>query len=95
MPHVAQMKGLKRLNLDNVGYPAEGVALTDEGSQHLGQLKNVTWIHLGKTQIGDSGLAELAKLSHLDDLIITYCENVTDEGVEKLQQALPNLKIDR
>ena len=95
MPAMATLGSLKRLNLDHVGYPEENVALTDKGVQELAKLNNLEWIHLGKTQVGDAGLEALATLPNLKELIITFCPNVTDAGVKKLQDARPELKISR
>jgi hypothetical protein len=95
MPHVAEMRALKRLNLDNVGFPAESVALTDEGVTHLAGLSNLEFLHLGKTQVSDAGLAALTGLRNLKQLVITFCPRVTDAGVAKLKEAIPALSIDR
>ena len=69
--------------------------MTDEGVMHLAGLENLNWLHLGKTKVGDAGLEALSGLSNLQELVITFCPNVTDQGVEKLQAALPDLKIVR
>ena len=48
-------------------------------------------LHLGSTGITDAGLKDLAQLKELKQLILTFCEGVTDSGIEQLQQALPEL----
>ena len=37
------------------------------------------------------GLKELVELKELKQLMLTFCENVTDSGVEQLQQSLSEL----
>ena len=95
MPHLAEMKGLKRLNLDHVRYPAENIELTDAGVKQLSGLTNLEFLHLGKTQVGDEGLAAIEGLKNLNLLIITFCPNISDQAFEQLCQALPNTTIDR
>ena len=93
MQYVGQLTNLTRLNLDNVGFPSKNILLTDDGVKHLATLKKLEWLHLGKTKITDASLEIVAGLPKLNELVITFCQNVTDEGIEKLRQARPNLKI--
>jgi hypothetical protein len=51
-------------------------------------------LSLYRTQITDAGLAHLAGLAYLRRLVVGRT-HVTDEGVKKLQQALPNCRIER
>jgi hypothetical protein len=44
------------------------------------------------TNVGDSGLRYLETLKHLEVVNLTETL-VTDDGVKRLQQALPNCKI--
>jgi hypothetical protein len=47
---------------------------------------------LGHTQIGDDGLKHLSGLTELKSLSLNGTQ-VTDQGIKKLQQALPNCNI--
>jgi len=46
----------------------------------------------GSSQITDGGLVHLEDLPKLESLFV-FQTQVTDEGVKKLQQALPNCKV--
>jgi hypothetical protein len=56
-------------------------------------LTDVARLFLGHTQVADTGLEHLEGLGQLQWLSLRGTQ-VTDEGVKKLQQALPNCKID-
>ena len=49
---------------------------------------------LGRTKITDAGLEYLQRLTKLHELYL-WDTKVTDQGVKKLQQALPNCEIER
>ena len=55
-------------------------------------LSRVTHLDLSDTQITDAGLQHLTGLIQLQYLYLKRTK-VTDEGVKKLQQALPNCQI--
>ncbi|MGO8751435.1 MAG: hypothetical protein ACLQNE_36270 [Thermoguttaceae bacterium] len=55
---------------------------------------NVIEVCLDNTQVTDSDLECLKGLTHLQELHLK-CTQVTDQGVKKLQQALPNCQIVR
>ena len=57
-------------------------------------LKSLRCLILGGTSVTDAGLEHLKALADLERLDVRRI-NVTDEDVEKLQQALPNCKIVR
>ena len=46
------------------------------------------------TQVTDAGLENLKGLHQLQSLWLC-CTKVTDDGLKKLQQALPNCQIER
>lgn len=57
----------------------------------LQELKNLKILSLRETQVSD--ISPLRKLIKLEQLDITKCNNITEEQVEDLQKALPNLEI--
>jgi Leucine-rich repeat (LRR) protein len=61
---------------------------------HFKGLAQLQTLHLKGTQITDGGLKHLKGLTQLRlvDLVFT---KVTDAGAERLQKALPNVKIER
>ena len=59
----------------------------------LKSLRNLKELYLVGTQV--SNLEPLKDLKQLESLQIFICNNITDEQVEELQKALPNLKISR
>jgi hypothetical protein len=93
MVHVGAMTQLKRLNLDNVRFPGDNVFLTDEGLKQLAGLKDLEWLHVGKTEITDAGLKQLAGFKKLKHLEVTVFDKVTPAGVAELKKALPGLEV--
>lgn len=86
---LASMTKMKRLNLDKC-------QVTDAGLVNLKGLSNLEFLHIGSTRVTDTGLVELEGLKNLKHLVITFCNDITDDGVTKLQAALPGLeKIER
>lgn len=85
--HIARLKNLKRLRLDET-------PITDAGLIHLTRLPKLHTLNLSSTQITDAGLAHLAKLHNLKELYLQKTQ-VTPAGTAKLQQALPGADIIR
>jgi len=57
------------------------------------ELTNLQILYVYQTQISD--LEPLKELTNLQRLYISGCNNITDQQVEDLQKALPNLEIER
>lgn len=70
-----------------------GTPVADNNLKHVGRLRCPKWIDLSKTKITDAGLIHLKGLSGLRHLDLTDT-HVTTEGVKKLQESLPNCKIE-
>jgi serine/threonine-protein kinase len=68
--------------------------IEDEDLAHLPNAANLRNLNLSGTGISDKGLTHLHSLRQLQTLDLNSTK-VSEEGVEKLQQALPNLKIAR
>ncbi len=72
--------------------------VTDDWIQeHIMRLTNLQSLGLHDTQVTDAGLEHLKRLPNLRELHLTlsvYDTYLTVEGVEKLQQALPNCEIE-
>jgi hypothetical protein len=84
---LAGVNPLKGLLLDDT-------KITDDDLLHLEHLTRVQWLSLEGTPITDAGLKHLTSLTRLEWLGLKRTQ-VTDAGVKKLQQALPNCKIER
>ena len=82
---IQHLTNLESLNLDNT-------RLSDEGASYLSGLTKLTFLHLGSTQITNQALTHLEGLTNLKDLVVTRTA-VDEEGVEQLQEKLPNTKI--
>jgi hypothetical protein len=68
--------------------------ITDAGLAHLAGCKSLIVLDISGTGVTDAGLVHLSSVRNLLELNLTDT-NVTDEGVDKLQKALPNLKVIR
>ncbi len=71
-----------------------GTKFDDEGLRNLAKIPNLTSIIAVGTKVTDAGLAELAKLSNLTYLNVESTD-VTAEGAQRLQNALPKLRLYR
>jgi hypothetical protein len=84
---IEPIRGLTNLtNLDLSGFPAIDLEL-------IANFENINWLSLCNTNLND--LEPIKKLKRLEVLSIKNCANITDQQVEDLHKALPNLKIER
>ncbi|MBN1973472.1 MAG: leucine-rich repeat domain-containing protein [Sedimentisphaerales bacterium] len=81
---IGDLKKLQTLSL---------VGISFRNAEILKNLTNLKELNLFRTNISD--LEPLKALTNLQTLDIKDCKNITDEQVEDLQKALPNLKIIR
>jgi hypothetical protein len=79
---------LKKLNLD------DNSSIDDRSIDSLLNVKSLEFLHLGKTQVSDSGIQKLSALSQLKTLIVNDTV-VTQEALQQLQSKLPSLRIVR
>jgi len=85
------LKGLE--NLEDLDLYRTNI--TDAGLEHVKGLKNLRYLNLHwQKKVTDAGLEHLKGLERLRHLDLRGTK-VTDGGVENLQRALPNCKIDR
>jgi len=87
LAQLGEMSGLTTLGLDHA-------RISDAGLVHLERLTGLQKLSLSGTQVTDSGLVCLRGLTGLRRLLLLDATPVTREGVQQLQKALPNLKID-
>ena len=85
LQNVERLARLQRLCLG-------GTRVSDAGLQHLGGLTQLQELDLGSTGVSDASLQHLKGLTQLKSLNLSNTR-VTDAGVKRLQQALPNCKI--
>ena len=81
------MPELTWLNLDKT-------TITDAGIASLVPLQKLEWMHLGSNDLTDASVESLAQLKGLKQLILTFNPGITADGQAKLQEALPNCKIE-
>ena len=86
LAHLAGLTSLKRLHL-------EKTKVSDDGLAHLANLENLSYLNLYQTGVTDASLPHLEGLKNLKNLYL-WKTQVTADGVEKLQQALPECEID-
>jgi hypothetical protein len=77
MAHVGRMKRLESL------YFWDATKITDAGAKHLQDMPRLRYIHLSTSQVGDEGLAAIAKLPNLEGLSMQR-NKITDVGVAHL-----------
>ena len=111
LANLAGLTQLRKLGLDDTKVTGAGLAhlagltqlqtlslgrteVTDAGLENLQGLTGLQVLSLDDTQITDAGLAHLRGLTALQTLYL-HDMKVTDAGVKKLQEALPNSKIER
>jgi len=86
--------GLKHLSglsqLEYIGL--QHTELTGAGIAHLLDLPNLRWISLAYTGTSDAELDQFSDMRQLRGLSL-FGANVTDKGVERLQQALPDCVV--
>jgi hypothetical protein len=70
------------------------IMINDANLEQVGDLHQLLWLDLSLTRVTDKGLEHLKRLKSLRNLWLNDT-GVTDPGVKKLQQALPNCKIER
>ena len=87
LEHIKGLHSLTTLRLD-------GTQVTDAGLEHLKEMAGLRQLSLLNTEVSDAGLLHLEGLAEFQN-INADPENtkVTDEGLKKLQQALPNCRI--
>ena len=83
---IAELKELEYLNL----YEAK---VTDAGLGKLAGLNKLQTLVIDRANVTDAGLEHLHRMKQLKWIGLIYTQ-VTTAGVKKLQQALPNCKID-
>lgn len=87
MEAVPHLPALRRI--DFVGSPA-----TDAGLVHVRGLRRLQRLNLADTQITDAGLEHLTGLTQLRELCLRGTA-VTAAGVQRLQEALPDCRMER
>ncbi len=87
LTHLEELTSIERLHLENT-------KITDAGLSSLKKLTNLKYLNLYGTAVSDAGLKRLAALKSLRKLYL-WQTKVTDSGAAELQQALPDLEINR
>ncbi len=85
-----------------VDFHLQGTSCNDEQLASLAKIKNIvslglvnlTYLNLYGAAVTDAGLAQLTGLKNLRNLYV-WQTKVTDEGIQKLKQALPGVNIDK
>lgn len=85
MSNLAQFTHLTRLHIGNT-------AVTDRGISHLKNLVYLESLNLYGTRVTDEGLQQLSSLKNLKTLYL-WKTGVTPEGAARLQNSLPQLKV--
>ena len=67
--------------------------MTDAGLKTIAQLESLQQLRIGSKKLTDDGLLALASLKNLKLLFLTKGSAITEEGMTKLKQALPQCKV--
>ena len=62
--------------------------LPGSGFEDLAKLKDLKLLHLGSTNATDATLEQIGKVTWLRQLVLSDCEQVTDTGVQHLQDCV-------
>lgn len=90
LPWLAVLKDLEYISLSGTG------GVTDEGLRTLASLPKLRSLHLNGTQVTADGLIrESPPLRKLRRLCLMFCDGVTEVGAERIQKALPQVKVVR
>ena len=71
-----------------------GNPISDAGLAYIKQIPSLENLNLNGTQITDRGLPQLYELRNLKSLILLNNDGITPAGINALQKALPNCKIE-
>jgi hypothetical protein len=85
--HLALCTKLESLDLG-------GTEITDLGLDRLTNLHRLKMLDVGGTEITDAGATKLERFEHLAELFVSR-SRFTVDGIERIQRALPNLKVHR
>jgi Leucine-rich repeat (LRR) protein len=88
---VKELAGLQQLRSLHLS----GTQVADAGVKALGGLPRLQFLTLSETGVGDAGIVALAGCPRVTTLILGKKNKVTDAGVQQLQAALPQLRIQR
>jgi hypothetical protein len=86
LEHLKELTDLRRLELSDT-------AIGSIGLESLKGLTKLRSLNLARTKVSDAGLQHLKRLTNLKSLDLKQTQ-VTSEGVEKLQEALPDCRIE-
>jgi len=81
---IAQIAKLKNLKYLWVGCGTNSL-LTDKALQHLSKLQSLEYVHIGGRGFTDAGMDDLAKLTNLRKLNISFDNSITNKGLAKLK----------
>jgi hypothetical protein len=85
---LCELGGLEHLRLSQTW-------ITDTGLRTVADLRGLTGLDLSMTAVTDVGLRHLESLRNLEILCLARCPHITDEGIARLQKALPKCEIYR
>lgn len=86
MTHVANMSGLKKLDLNRMTLSARGL-------KKLEKLKKLKMLYLYNAKVTDTDLIALKRLTWLE--LLDLPPSVGDRLLEELRRSLPNTKVER
>ncbi len=80
-----KLKELRRLDLSLT-------SVNDDGMQALHPLEKLEYLRIWDVKISDVGLSHLQEIKTLKQVLLAHAE-VTASGLEKLRNAIPNIKV--
>lgn len=64
---------------------SENRNITDKGMVFLATLSQITWLHIGSTDITNEGTPILAAMTQLEYLSLSFCPRLGDRGMRPLK----------
>ena len=81
---IAQIVKLKNLKYLWVGCGTNS-PLTNVALQYVSKLQSLEYLHIGGKGLSDAGIDDLAKLTNLRELHLSFADSITNEGLAKLK----------
>lgn len=89
---ISYLGGMTSLESLKISKPGVKVNVADEGFELICEIITLRYLCLYSAKITDSALHHLLGLEFLEHLDLSYCQNITEEGLKTIVKSAPGLK---